>query len=603
MINLESEIKKSYKNNTSLGLVYDKFGFAQVISKLFELYSKDELKLYIFKYCKKQYVDTLEIMSLTQFHKDFFNGKNMSYFKYTNSEQKEFHNIINSVYADIIELSKKEFLQSNVSRMNLSNQTWRLFFIRGSALNKRDFYFYKINNPQLRKEVMMYFAHILRYETNFRNERGLAGLTVGLNLLTVKFPEVKCFKDINKYHLIAILNALQAGEVLTENGTLYSIASIRKIIKGIGLVSTYLMNLDKYALKPSKNPAESISFRNTEAFEKNTEIIPDEIMIQLDHHYKELNPDYKLMYEILSATGLRIKSVTHLQINCLTPCKEDGNYYVLEYNPFKTAKVRKKNGQAEMLTVLIEKELAIKIKAKIKNNLDNIKKSGTDFIFVSQLGNTPVLTLTKEYGFVQAVNRIIKKHNIVNADGSLWNYTSRQARKTLGVNLAENGATSQQIANQFGHNDTRTTDKYYAEVRTKKMAELNSSFFQKKFNLFVGEDNLKNFTEEERKLLYIDFIMNVRNVELGKCSKHISEGPCGVNVGRSNCAICPKLCTGTNYLPKWEELHHSQLSLVSNLIRYYEQKNITDYENFIEFKREMVLLTRYQNVINQIKGV
>ena len=67
------------------------------------------------------------------------------YFKITNPQQKEFCDIINSVYADIIELSKKEFLKSNVSRMNIHNETWRLFFIRGAAINKRDFYFYKIN--------------------------------------------------------------------------------------------------------------------------------------------------------------------------------------------------------------------------------------------------------------------------------------------------------------------------------------------------------------------------------------------------------------------------------------------------------------------------
>lgn len=603
MINLESEIKKSYKNNTSLGLVYNEFGFAQVVSKLFELYSKDELKIYIFEYCKKQYVDNLEIMSLCQFYTDFFNSKGLAYFKFTNSQQKEFCDIINSVYADIIELSKKEFLKSNVSRMNIHNETWRLFFIRGAAINKRDFYFYKINNPQLRKEVMMYFAHILRYETNFRNEKGLAGLTVGLNLLTDTFSEIKCFRDINRYHLVAILNALQGGELLTQKGTKFTLASIRKIIKGIGHVCEYLMSLDKYPLKPKNNPADSIAFRNTDSFEKNTDAIPDEVIAQLERYYNELNPDFRLMYEILVETGLRIKSISHLKIDCLDLCKEDNNYYVLKYNPFKTANTRKINGQSEMLTVLVKKELAMKIKSKIKDNLDNIKKSGTDYIFISKVGNTPVLTLTREYAFVKAVNRIIKKHNIVNGDGSLWNYTSRQSRKTLGVALAENGATSQQIANQLGHNDTRTTDKYYAEVRTKKMAELNSNFFQKKFNLFIGEDNLKQFTEEERKNLYIEFIMDVRNVELGKCSKHISEGPCGVNVGRSNCAICPKLCTGKDYLSKWEELHHSQLSLVANLIRYYEQNDITDYENFIEFKREMVLLTRYQNVINKIKGV
>src|SRR5690606_13657266 len=99
-------------------------------------------------------------------------------------------------------------------------------------------------------------------------------------------------------------------------------------------------------------------------------------------------------------------------------------------------------------------------------------------------------TMVQESSYVTAVNRLIKKHSICDADGSLWYYTSRQSRKTLAVQLVEQGASSNEIALQFGHTDLRTTEKYYAEVRKQRLADMNSEFFKKRFNIFIGEENL-----------------------------------------------------------------------------------------------------------------
>lgn len=198
---------------------------------------------------------------------------------------------------------------------------------------------------------------------------------------------------------------------------------------------------------------------------------------------------------------------------------------------------------------------------------------------------------------------MIKKYQICKEDGELWHYTSRQSRKTLAVTLIEQGASSNEIAMQFGHSDIRTTEKYYAEVRKKRLAELNSEFFKKRFKVLVGEDNLKCYSVEERRQLYVDFALNTREVEFGKCSKHISEGPCGVRAGSISCATCTKLCTGTKYIDKWTELVTSQRNIVNELLRIYGEEGIEekDFMEFIEYKREIHLLNSYTSVVTNIE--
>ncbi|WP_455715802.1 tyrosine-type recombinase/integrase [Anaerosporobacter sp.] len=375
------------------------------------------------------------------------------------------------------------------------------------------------------------------------------------------------------------------------------------MIQIISAVIECLMKIDNYAYPPKANYAREFQFRNTKAMIKNTEIIPDSVAEQLDNHFHELGSNYRLIYEILKDTGLRLKEVIFLEADCLTESKVDKKYYVLEYTPYKILNKLKLSGKPCKQIVLINALLANKLYLKIKMTESLRVRSESNYIFLSQktkARNSIDIAMAQESNYVDAVNRIIKKHNILGEDGELWYYTARQARKTLAVIMADNGATSQEIASQLGQHDKRTTEKFYAEVRKKRMAQLNSDYYKKKFALYVGDENLKQYSEEERRQLYVDFAMNVREVEFGQCSKHISEGPCGKRVGKSNCATCPKLCTGKKYLNKWIELRDSQKYIIDALIKAYKHYNITDYEGFVEYRKEMKLLSDYQAVIDKI---
>lgn len=166
--------------------------------------------------------------------------------------------------------------------------------------------------------------------------------------------------------------------------------------------------------------------------------------------------------------------------------------------------------------------------------------------------------------------------------------------------MIENKATPDEIARQFDHVDTRTGKKYYAEIRKAKLADLNHKFFEKKFNLIMGDETMKKFSEEERRVLYVDFCLNSREVELGVCTKRFSDGPCGKRTGKSNCADCKNMCTGPKYLPKWILLRNSKKDILDELIRIYEAEGIKDYTEYREYQRELYWYNVYNNTISKI---
>ncbi len=593
------EIKENIKNIESLKPVISKHGFTKVIDLINENYSVEHIENYYMSYIKYNFTDKRVKVTNNKFYNSIY-GIPSSFCKWL--ERHREHEHITYIAVDTsYEIQKKEFIDGNRKEMSLDKDKWTLYFLKGPALNKRTFDFGKIDSHTMRKEVKIYFKNKLWHETNFRNDKGIALITRGINLITNEFKDVEYFKDISNIHRDYLFKILQTNNIKSQFGKKLSVSSIRKTIQNLGLVTDYLMSLNNYYNRPKYNYFKEVSFKNTSGMEENTKIIPEEVIEQLNKYYIEMNNEYRLIYEILYHTGLRIKEITHLKYDCLSKSDVDMSYYLLTYTPFKILNNLKMAGLEEIQQVAIQKELALKIIKRIKETQELRGISNSPYIFISRYndkGNR--ISLAQEYSFVNAVNRLIKKHKIVDLNGNLWRFSSRQVRKTLAVKLAEDGATSQEIANQFGHMNIRTTEKYYAEVRNKKLAELNSEFFKKKFTIYVGEENLKKFTEEERRQLYVDFAMNVREVEFGQCSKHISEGPCGMRTGKISCANCPKLCTGIEYLEKWIELRDCQKEIVDGLIKIYTKECITDYEDFIEYKKEVKFLNMYQSVINKI---
>ena len=204
-----------------------------------------------------------------------------------------------------------------------------------------------------------------------------------------------------------------------------------------------------------------------------------------------------------------------------------------------------------------------------------------------------------EYG---EYDMFIEKYNICGEDGCLWHFTTRQFRKTIAVTLIENGASVDEVGYWLGHLGRSNTMKYYAEVRKAKLAEMNSKFFKDKFDLIISQEQLTQYSEEERKLLYVDFCMEYRRVELGYCLQKIADGGCNKRNSLYNCVNCTNLCTGKKYLSYWKELLEQQNLTVQKLFDSYEKQNITDYTEYKEYKQETFLQQCYLNIVNAIEN-
>lgn len=133
-----------------------------------------------------------------------------------------------------------------------------------------------------------------------------------------------------------------------------------------------------------------------------------------------------------------------------------------------------------------------------------------------------------------------------------------------------------------------------------KLAELNTKFFKDKFDLLLSGEQLEEYSEEERRLLYIDFRLEQRKVELGYCLKKAADGGCTNRNSMYNCVNCKNLCTGRKYLPYWQELLEQQKTIVDSLLMSYVQNSIIDYTDFKEYRQESFLLECYQSIVNSI---
>ena len=351
--------------------------------------------------------------------------------------------------------------------------------------------------------------------------------------------------------------------------------------------------------KPHSNPFESLHFVNAKKYHKNTPYIPDKVIEELSDRLEELDETDRLVFQIFSETGMRAKEVAFLEADCLTTARYDGAVR-LKYIPYKTLKARRRNGIGEYHSVYISAELAEKIKEQITASEELRREHSLPYIFLHQKKGYKVTMLNVEY-FITKINKLIHKYEICDDSGGLWNFTSRQCRKTLVVNMIENGATTMELVYQLGHLNQSTVMQYYAEVKSARLAEMNTKFFKEQFHLLLSNEQLTTFSEEERRLLYVDFRLGKRRVEFGFCTRKLCDGACKSRSRSVHCANCPHLCTGIKYLPFWKELLQAQEARVQELIKDYQQVEIADYEGYIEYRQEMQLLAAYRNIVEMIE--
>lgn len=602
----ETDITKAFRElNDELALAHTFRGF-------YDIYKENPCKVEDFiNYCiNKVFTENRIIISENLFYKNFFN-KNVSQVNLHCDDSKNMRKVIKDIIVNKIDEDSLSFYNTNIKEINSNKYKWILYFKSGVSFNRVIFDFKLINSITLRNEFKMYMKYYFKNYDGFKRNIAFKNFVVFFNEVVKYNEEIRYFKDLNIEDVKKFAYSIRNGHILDEKGKKYSISSQTTIISALKTYNDYLVNLKDYKYKPTTNYFEYIKYNNANNMGKKTEVIPDNILQSIIEHKEELGFYYEIVFDILLATGMRSKEVTLLKLGCVE--KYNDEFYKLIYTPFKTLNARKRNNLSSIDFVLIEKALGEKILKFIEDNKKVIEKSNSGYIFVRYKNKGSINYLKdNEKNIVQLsgnslcvkVNKIINKYKICTLDGEIWNYTNKQLRKTMAVDLASNGASSIEIAAQLGHLHTSTTETYYAEVNSMKLANLNAEFFKEKFELKVSEEILKPYSEEERKQLYVDFALNSRDVELGQCTKHFSEGVCGLRTGEFDCSTCPKLCTGVNYIDKWTELYNSKQSDLNELLKAYKQAgiDIEVYEDFVEYKQTQKGLNRYKSVLDAING-
>lgn len=493
----------------------------------------------------------------------------------------------------------EKLINSNGNQIKLDKDKWIMVYKKGPTFQFKEFDFSQIKSKQFKYELKLY----IKDEISRRPFEVINSLSLAIPCVNYIYEnDLTCssFKRITEEN-IRMLYIYLSKEYTTIHYKKLEPTSIKKMIGKLKAVTDFLMKFgtknDLITPIPETNRFQKITFRNLKNMSKKTEIIPNIVIEQLEKYKTELVAFHQLIFNIFINSGLRLKEVLELTEDCLEDTQWD-NIKVLKYKPYKVSNKAKKISREPFNEIMIPKDVSEDIEQQKNRTSEIRKKYDLDFIFVrvnSKYGKLRANMISGN-GFVKAINSLIQKHNIVDYDGVIWKFTSRQMRKTVVANMIENGATKSEIAYVLGHYNKRTLETYYEDVRDKRIEDMNNEFFKNKFKINIGEEHLKQFTEEERKLLYIDFILEHRRVELGFCTKHYKDGSCG----NSNCAKCSKMCTGKQFLDEWTRLRDSSKHTVIELERFYHEKNITEeeYKNFKEYEIEADNLKLYQDVID-----
>lgn len=586
------EIRDKIKEPVSLSEVTRETGSVRVVEYL--LYDKPALEQYLtamaaeFTRQRRQISHSALILSI--FHYEM--GSLSLY-------GQEFVNMLVSVVEREREIQRRVFIAENHLQIDIGSDVWKMYERHGNILRLKTIDFTKVSCPSLRYE-MKYYIRYLFEDTGKVNVPLFCCQYMAINTLTEVNPQIRCFADVTEADAKALLVSLEHAR--KENGDSLSQYYIAKAMNSVKRIIDYLMSDMRdstiKAPQPYRNPFTNFAFRNLREYNTSTSPIPENVIEQINCHSQEMPPLYKLLYDIFANTGLRLKEVFFLETDCVEPSRYD-DICQLKFKPHKVIAARRRHGAGDCHRIMIPQKLADEISCHITATAPMRQANDSSYIFLSQRPgySTAVMDCLP---FIKSVRGIIEKYDIRGEDGELWHFTSRQFRKTIAVTLIENGATTAELAYWLGHMCSDTAAKYYAEVRKIKLAELNTRFFRERFDLILSSEQLEEYTEEERRLLYIDFRLEQRRVELGFCLVKAADGPCPNRSSLYNCVNCRNLCTGKKYLPYWSQLLAQQKSVFEELIACYRAGNILNYTDFPEYKQELRLLQGYESIVKAI---
>lgn len=494
---------------------------------------------------------------------------------------------INKIIGQFYQSEPEQLIAQNLQSLTIGSQEWKLFVKYRNSIKQTTIDFNQIP-LEIRKDIQK--CMIRHYKLDSTTHRTFAFMAREIAEICVKYKPRSIIDITNETVLLHIQNCRRAN--ISPN-------TLRSYIYKIRCLFDWINTLPRYKNDPIPNPAEHIHIRNAHKNTIHTVTIPPEVRVQLDVYSSELDSPYRVLLHLLTETGNRFGDQINSEVDdvVLSEDKKNGLFY---FNSDKTRDRRISEDVYEETYMQITLDLYNELQEYIQETDLLRKKFGTNKIFVNENVKGQQCALSSAT-YINKINALAKKHGIHTVDGKLWHYTAKQSRKTAASDIISNNGSLLHVQSLLRHLSPNTTEIYYAEVNNEMVMQKNTKFFQQKFILFASTETLSRYTEDERRSLYVDYLCNYREVELGMCCKNISEGSCA-SYGQYLCATCPKLITGEKYRSKWKALYDDSKNRVDELHKIYQKNGILqeEYNEYREYTQEVDLMMSYKAVLDAI---
>jgi integrase len=498
------------------------------------------------------------------------------------------HPVSQKIYA----LNERQTEQIKQWNYNFDDDVWTIYthLLESVTETRIDFTAFE---KQFRIEVKRYVQHLLGNGDKKPQSRVSDIRRFYLCLESLSYS-VHSFMELRQFHLQHVKSHMQT-EKTENNDDRWGMSTIRGTFTEMKLFLNHLLKKSK-----TTNPFEKIKFRNTDTYTNKTAYIPEFVIEQIEKVVHELPEPLLHMWVIMMNTGMRSIEARNLQSDCLV-MDETGTKIMIRYIPTKNLEKRLAKGLSKFQVIPAKPVIVDCVNKQLEITKELRESSGLNYLFISNRGRNKSIALTSIWGLAMALNKLIEKHQIKDEWGEIYHYHNHQCRKTLTVELLSNGATLEDVANYIGHLSTRTTERHYHDIKLEKLAELDADFFAIMFNEIVEPEVLQDFNEEEKNALLEEIKLGARHTpeRNGYCVKHVAFGPCAKN----SCTGCRFLITGPQYLPRLYDSYSEQEQHVNELIEHYQIKKIENYENFVEFQRQLNLLKVYRDSILKTEKV
>ena len=487
--------------------------------------------------------------------------------------------LVKKLIQEEIEQLKEYYFKTRKECIDPNSDCWLYYISDQGRIQASRIDFTLIKSDKLKTELKQVLSYFISNDLSTRDLRNLINNCSRLE----DSQNITSFSEITAQKLRVLYHDLLFTKELTP--------------RTVSHVNTLFAKAFEILIKEKSNnlynnEARNIKFYNLQAHTKNPEIIPDEVLKEINRYLDELPEDDQLIFRLFMITGWRFSEVIQLRPEDFRKVEGYPDLIEVDNTNTKTASARKKKGYTLHQSDFIPATLYHQLENYLKRTSQDRKAYQIKTCFYS-IDNNRALPVISRY-FNRDINRLIKKHNIIDKQGNLWHFSSKQTRRKVAVDLIKQGVPLNVVQQKLGHLHTKTTQTYYTATQKIEMAEINADYFKSSIQSHLNSQ--KNNTELSK---FCEDFKGILQLEHGICKK-----PLCSHLSKTGCSNCSKLCTGNLYIQEWERLLESINLLVKNLESFYRIKGI-EPEEYIKDKAYQNL-TRKQlqlsEVVNELSG-